>query len=395
MTATPPGGRILGHLSGPRPGPTLLCVGGLHGNEPAGVLALRAVLERLEPRASEISGDFVALVGNVAALAMGRRFLDRDLNRAWTEGRLARLRARAALNGAAEDREQVALLAVIEEVVERARGPVFVLDLHTTSGPGGPFSAFGDTLANREFAAHIPVPMILGLEELVDGTLLAWLGHHGLVAVTLESGQHEEPMAVTRAEAGIWVAVGAAGLIRHDRLPEAAEGWKLLHREMQGLPRVMEMRYRHDVRDGDGFRMAPGYRNFQRVQEGEVVARSLEGAVEVEESSRVLMPLYQEQGEDGFFLVREVAPFWLWASSVLRRLRVDRVAHWLPGVTRDGGVADAVVVDKRVARWFAVQLFHLLGFRKHEDAGTRLVMRRRRFDERPFAGDGARPEPLE
>jgi succinylglutamate desuccinylase len=368
-------------------------VGGLHGNEPAGVLALRSVLKSLEPRASELSGDFVALVGNVSALAMGRRFLDRDLNRAWTEERLERLRERASMNGAAEDREQVELLATIEGFVARARGPVYVLDLHTTSGPGGPFSAFGDTLPNRAFASHIPVPMILGLEELVDGTLLTFLGHHGLVAVTFESGQHQEPMAVTRAEAGIWVAVAAAGLIPQDRLPEAAKGWKLLNRESGRLPRVMEMRYRHDVSDGDGFRMAPGFRNFQSVDEGEVIASDLEGSVEVPEASRVLMPLYQEQGEDGFFLVRDIAPFWLWASSALRRLRVDRIAHWLPGVHRNG-VEDAVLVDKRVARWFALEFFHLLGFRMHEDAGSRLVMRRRRFDEARFVRKGPPPEEL-
>ena len=68
-----------------------------------------------------------------------------------------------------EDREQIELLAEIETVLRDSLGAVYALDLHTTSGPGGIFSAFTDSLPQREFAASFPVPMIFGLEELVDG----------------------------------------------------------------------------------------------------------------------------------------------------------------------------------------------------------------------------------
>ena len=116
--------RVLGRVRGARPGPTLLCIAGLHGNEPAGVLATRRVLEHLAPRAGRMVGDFVALAGNRRALTAKRRFLDRDLNRAWTDKRLARLRSEIARDALeAEDLEQVELLDAIEEVVSAARGP--------------------------------------------------------------------------------------------------------------------------------------------------------------------------------------------------------------------------------------------------------------------------------
>lgn len=386
--------RLLGHVRGGRPGPTLLCVGALHGNEPAGVEALERVLEGLRGREAALSGDFVALLGNRAAYASGRRFVDRDLNRAWTSERLARLRAEGHLNGFAEDREQVELLEAIEGVVASSSGPVYALDLHTTSGFGGPFSTFGDTLPNRDFAAHIPVPMILGLEEQLDGTLLAFLGSHGLVAVVYETGQHEEPRAVDRAEAGVWLALAAAGLVREGQIVEVTTARKLLGRELRDRPRVMEMRYRHPVSVEDGFRMDPGYRNFQPVRAGQVVARDVRGEVSVREDGRILMPLYQAQGEDGFFLIKEFQPLWLGASTILRRLRVDRIAHWLPGVRRDASNPDALIVDKRIARWYALQLFHLLGYRKHQDAGTRLVMHRRRYDDYRFVQRPPEPESL-
>ena len=386
--------RVIGRIRGSRPGPTLLCVGGLHGNEPAGVEGLRRVLAGLAPRAGLMRGDFVALAGNRAALALGRRYVDRDLNRAWSDERIDRLRGGNGVGVSAEDREQMELLEAIEAVVEDARGPVYFLDLHTTSGFGGPFTTFGDTLANRELAAHIPVPMILGLEELVDGTLLAFLGGHGIVGVAYESGQHDEPRAVDRAEAAIWLAVAAVGLMEANRLPEATVGWKLLAHDSGHLPRAMEMTYRRDIGPLDSFVMEPGFQNFQRVKAGQVVAHDVHGPVRIERDARILMPLYQKQGDDGYFLIREFSPFWLRASYVLRSLKVDRWIDRLPGVSLDPDMPDAVVVNKRVARWGAQQLFHLLGFRKHEDAGTRLVMRRRRFDDVRYVVRGPEVERL-
>lgn len=387
--------RVLGRVSGARPGPTLLCIAGVHGNEPAGVRAVANVLDRLAPRADHMRGDLVALSGNRQALAAGRRFIDRDLNRAWTDERLERLRG---ANGLAaldvEDREQIELLGAIEDAIEGARGPVYVLDLHTTSGAGGPFTTFGDTLPNRTFAAQLPVPMILGFEEQLEGTLPAFLGRHGLVTVVYEAGQHQEPRAVDRAEAGVWIAAEAAGLLPEGWVPEATWGRKLLRRDVEGLPRVMEMRYRHAIGPTDQFRMEAGFRNFQPVAAGQTIARDVRGDVRVREAGRILMPLYQAQGEDGFFLIREFTPLWLHASYVLRRMRVDRFAHLLPGVSREAASPDMVRVHKRVARWYALQLFHLLGFRKQEDSGDLLVLHRRRYDEVRYLRRGPRPEPL-
>ena len=223
--------------------------------------------------------------------------------------------------------------------------------------------------------------MIFGLEEQVDGTLLNLLSDHGLIAITVETGQHYEPASIDRAAAAIWIAVVTSGILPERLVPEVTAARKLLRRDSGHLPRALEMRYRRGIVDGDGFEMEPGYSNFQEVVAGQVIARDTQGVVVVREDARLLMPLYQEQGEDGYFLVREFRSFWMHVSHVLRRVGVARIAHCLPGVQRVEGTDDEVVVDKRVARFFAKPLFHLLGFRQLEDAGSRLVMRRRAFDE--------------
>jgi hypothetical protein len=386
--------RLFGRI-GPRGGgPTLMCVAGIHGNEPAGIHALRRVLTALGGREEMMAGELVALAGNLSALTLGQRFVDRDLNRAWTEERLAALRGNGRVDDAVENREQIELLEEIETILRSAKGGVFALDLHTTSGPGGVFSAFTDALPHREFASRFPVPMIFGLEELVDGTLLNLLSDHGLVAITVETGQHDEPAAIDRAEAAIWIAVVASGLLPERLVPEATEARKLLQRDSGHLPRALEMRYKRDVENGDGFVMTPGYLNFQKIERSQVVATDNDGDVAVHEDGRLLMPLYQDQGEDGFFVVREFGPFWMTVSHVMRRLGISRIAHWLPGVHRVEGTDDEVLVDRHVARFFARQLFHLLGFRQMDDSGTRLIMRRRRFDEGRYLRELPEPEPL-
>jgi len=386
--------RLIGKVAGPAGGPTLLCVAGIHGNEPAGVHAARRVLASLERRRGALEGSLVALAGNMAALEVGQRFVDRDLNRAWTRDRLEQLRGDGLAGASVEDVEQVELLEEIENVLRDARGPVYALDLHTTSGPGGIFSVFTDSLPHRAFAANVPIPMIFGLEELVDGTLLNLLSENGVVALTVETGQHDEPEAIDRAEAALWIAIVSAGLLPERLVPEAAEARERLRRDAGHLPRALEMRYKRDVVDGDGFKMKPGCLNFQSVRAGDIVADDNRGEVTVSEHGRLLMPLYQEQGEDGFFLVREFPAFWMGVSHVMRRVGLSRVAFWLPGVVRVAGSKDEVVVNKRVARFFARQLFHLLGFRQLEDAGSSLRMRRRRFDESRYLSEPPAPTSL-
>jgi succinylglutamate desuccinylase len=387
--------RLLGRIRGGRPGPTLICIGGIHGNEPAGVYAIRRVLDALADGADAVSGDLVALAGNVAALAMGRRFVDRDLNRAWTGARIEALRAPGNVPECVEDREQMELLDEIEAIVDDARGPVFALDLHTTSGPGGVFSVFSDALPHRAFAGSFPVPMIFGLEEQVDGTLVNLLSEHGLVAITVETGQHTEPAAVDRAESAIWVGIVAAGLLPDNLVPQVGEARRRLRRDTGHLPRALEVRYRRQMVEGDGFAMEPGYSNFQKVERGETIARDNDGLVVAGEDARLLMPLYQEQGDDGFFLVREFRHFWMHASYVLRRAGAARYAHWLPGVRRVPDTDDELVADKRIARLFARQLFHLLGFRQLEDAGSTILFRRRPFDEARYLASPPVPNALE
>jgi succinylglutamate desuccinylase len=376
--------RVLGRIRGDRPGPTLFCVGGIHGNEPAGVAAARRVLEALSRMRSAVRGEFVAVRGNLRALEQRKRFVDRDLNRAWGPLQVERvLSAGDKPPGAAEDAEQRALLQVIDRVLGDARGESYFLDLHTSSAHGCPFVTVGDTLRNRDFAVRFPLPLILGLEEQVDGALLEHLNNRGLVTMGVEGGQHEAPESVDYLEAVLRLAIVAAGIVERGDVPQLDADRRLLSHAAAGAPRVIEVRYRRAVSPGDGFTMNPGFTNFQPVTEGAIIAHDESGAIAAPQGGLILLPLYQGQGDDGFFIAREVKPFWLKVSTLLRRMRIGDAVRFLPGVRPHSTTDSTWVVDTRVARLFPLEILHLLGFRKLRKDGPYLLVSRRRFDLNP------------
>jgi succinylglutamate desuccinylase len=376
--ALAPPERLLGKLGDPARGATLICVAGLHGNEPSGVIGVERILKTLEGEGPFLKGCLVGLIGNRRALARDSRFLDRDLNRIWRAAEVARVRESNSFD-ASEDEEMAELDKEIQQVLAEARGQVFLLDLHSTSGPGPPFVVFEDTLPNRAFALEFPVTLVLGIEEELSGTLSDFMAELGVTTVGFEAGQHREEAAADRAEAAIWIALAAAGVVGQKR-PEVGRSRRHLDSARDGLPHVVEVRYRHPVVPGDGFRMESGYMSFQHLNGDEKLASDNGGEIRTTEPGRILMPLYQEQGEDGFFIVRTVRPVWLRLSAAVRRLRLERIMHWLPGVVRDPAEAGTFEVDTQVARWHTMKLFHLLGFRRTARDERWLRMSRRRHD---------------
>ncbi len=373
--------RVLGDIGSAGAGRTLICIAGLHGNEPAGIQALERVLRRLAERPDRLEGRLIGLVGNRSALAAGQRFLQEDLNRAWFPQRVRELRGSHAASGA-EETELMELAGQIHRVIEEAGDPrsVFCLDLHTTSGPGPTFSVLNDTLPNRRFARAFPVPVVLGLEEELGGTLANYLADLGVRMLGFESGQHHDPASADRAASAIWIALGLTGLLDRDEQPEITAAWDQLSTESAGLPKVVEVRYRHAIENGNGFHMRPGFESFRPISQGAELALDHAGPVTAPQDGLLLMPLYQKLGDDGFFIVRKVRPAWLKVSTAMRRMRFERVLPWLPGVRRHPELPGTFVVHRRTARWLALELFHLLGFRRLEATDTHLTLARRLHD---------------
>ena len=368
--------RLLGSYDGDTPGPLVIGIGGMHGNEPAGVFALQDVLHSLRTRRPSFRGRLLALTGNRAALARGCRYIDEDFNRLWGPERLEEMGKRCA-EPTSEEQEQRELLAAIETALAQRKGPAVFLDLHTTSAEGQPFVVIGDSLPNRRFAFGLQAPVILGLEEQLEGTLLNYMSEQGHVVIGFEGGQHASPSAVQNHIAAIWSVLTTAGCLRSQDAPEPSDPGKPFRRKTPTEQPVLEIRYHHLIQAGDGFAMEPGFTNFQPVRRGQLLARDRHGQIRAQESGQILMPLYQGQGADGFFLVRTVRRFWLRLAVWLRHLRLERLLPLLPGVRRHPDHATTLIVEPHIARWFVMEIFHLLGFRKKRPRAGKLLVSRR------------------
>ncbi len=369
---------VIGHRLGDRPGATLVCIGGLHGNEPAGVIALERVFRALgeapaDQPTGDLHGEFIGLRGHPEALAAGQRFLEVDLQHHWQPSRVHASRFGKLIDSPVpEDRQLDALRQQLELIFGRARGPVFVIDLHTTGGPSIPFSTIADSLRDLAFALYFPAPILAEPERQLRGTFTDYVGSLRHAAVSIRGGQHDDPASVDLLEAVIWVALEETGILPSP-VPRAEQGRRLLGDLVEGLPRIVQARYRHAVSPEDAFVMEPGYTNYSLVQEGQVLAHDKNGPVCSPASGVLLKPLYQTQGTEGFLVGQAFRPFWLKFSALLRRLGLDQMAPWLPGVRAHPELPDSLVVDQRLARWYTVEFFYLLGYGLHAAEENQLV----------------------
>ncbi|MFT4711063.1 MAG: putative deacylase, partial [Planctomycetota bacterium] len=331
--------REVGRFDTDESGPLFLAIGGLHGNEPAGIEAAGRVLERLAQSEIQLRGRLVALRGNLPALACNQRFIERDLNRVWNPSDLLGLEQREHHQDGPDEAQLRDLLQTfsklfVEHCGDASLEDIVLLDLHSTSGPSTPFLCMADTLQNRPVSFALEVPVILGLEEALEGTLLDYMSEAGHIAMAFEGGAHTDPSTVDCHEAAIWCGLVAAGCLEEGALAGDTNDMSAMRARLRqaaaGAPAIVEVLHRHGTHPEDGFVMAPGWVNFQPVVRNGKLATDDRGEILAPLTGRLLLPRYQAQGDDGFFLSRDVRPMWLNLSAWLRRRQLDRFLHWLP-----------------------------------------------------------------
>ena len=305
--------RYIGEYTGKEKGPLFICFGGMHGNELAGVKALEVIFKLLD-REPLVNPDFIfkgrmiGLRGNLKAIAAGTRYLKQDLNRMWRKEMVEKVKITSPEDLNPEEQELKELITTIElEIGMYQPEKVVVLDLHTTTAHGGIFVIAADDPESVRIGVEMHAPVIKGMLQGIQGTTLHYFNTENfdreMVPVSFESGQHEDLLSVNRAIAAIINCMRTIGCVsardvenRHD---------ELLIKYSKNLPKVAELISCHHITDEDEFIMKPGYNNFQEIKAGEVLAYDKNGAITAPVNGHILMPLYQKQGEDGFFLIKK------------------------------------------------------------------------------------------
>lgn len=370
-------GRIIGHIKGEQEGPTVIMLGGIHGNEPSGVFALHSLCRKLQEDRTPIKGEFYAISGNLQALEEGVRFEKEDLNRMWSTNRIQYIFEQEDEELETEEQELKELYLLLREIAEKSNGPVYCFDLHTTSSKSIPFLIINDTLLNRKFCQQFPLPVILGIEEYLKGPVLSHVNEWGYIALGFESGQHDALEAIENHYAFAVLTMIYTGMLRKNDFAGAIEAYRRLKTAAEGQDHMFEIIYRYELKDSEGFLMQPGYANFQAVSKGESLAMNNIKRIYSPHGGFMFMPLYQNQGNDGFYIIRRIKQWAIWMSRVLRKIKFDHVLSWLPGISWGDEEKHELRVDLRIARFMAKDIFHLLGYLSKQADATHLVLKKR------------------
>lgn len=314
--------RLIGEYSGKEKGTLVIALAAMHGNEPAGVLALRDLFQMLEdePKKNphfQFKGRLVGIIGNLQAYERKMRFVKKDLNRELTPDKIEKAKQASSnsIEGqtpyamAFEDLELAELTQFVDNQINTYKPEkIIVLDLHTTSAAGGIFTIVTEDLESLEIAITLHAPVVKGLVKGLGGTTLHYFKEENIgiptVGICFEAGQHDDVFSVRRTIAWLVNCLRTVGCInaydvesRHD---------EILRGYSKNLPKAVQVIDNHHITPNDNFKMLPDYQNFQALKKGEIMAYDKNGAIQSPEDCLILMPLYQLQGNDGFFLVKEV-----------------------------------------------------------------------------------------
>lgn len=298
--------RVLGTINGAPDGPTVVVMTGMHGNEYAGVDAAKNIYNLLDGIYPRILGRLVFLRANLTALNRQVRYVDEDMNRLWFPSIVERVRETPESDIASNERRQMKqLLSVLDQIERVADGKVILADIHTFSAEGNMFSITSTEPRQRRLLSKLHVPMVFGVDESLRGTALAYYQKKGFLSFGLEGGQHDNELTEYNITASLLLLLHAAGCIEKQYVSKIGEYEQHLLSHTKHLPAETKLVYQHIIEPGDEFVMRPGFSNFQPIKKGEWLANDREGKIRAQTDGYILMPLYQQKGNDGFFIIKE------------------------------------------------------------------------------------------
>tara|TARA_R110001632_G_scaffold178480_4_gene298247 strand:+ start:1061 stop:2230 length:1170 start_codon:yes stop_codon:yes gene_type:complete len=363
--------RLIGKIIGNRKSPTIIVFAGIHGNEKAGVVALENIIQKIEEENISFRGNFYAIKGNLKALKSNKRFEDVDLNRIWTRSKVHKLLDTDSKFSEIE--EQKSIYKHIKDILYFNNGPFYFLDLHTTSSNTEPFITISDSLSIRKFTSKFTLPVILGIEEYLDGPLLTYLNEFGHISLGFEAGQHDDEASIINCENFVWVALVKSGCVRMKSLKNYKNYKATLHSNKPS--EFYQINYKYQISKDEEFKMEEGFHNFQQIKKGQLLAISNGKKIVADRDGLIFMPLYQNKGDDGFFIISKVSKFWLFLSRVVRKLGLYQILRLLPGVKKASHYT--LRVNPKTARFLTTKIFHLFGYRKRVKRGERLYFTKR------------------
>ncbi|MFL6671967.1 MAG: succinylglutamate desuccinylase [Massilia sp.] len=235
---------------------------GVHGDETGPIEMVAYAIEALSREPAQLAVDLMLCVGNIDAIAAGKRFIDADLNRMFRA-------ERGALAGTAEAARADAMIAATAGFFDGA-GPVrWHLDLHTA-------------IRASRYPTFAIVPDLIAPER--KRALVNWLGRAAIGAIVMNpksAGTYSYHSAEHHGAAGSTVELGRVGTLGQNDLSQfdqvAAALGALLRGAAPGEPGQQPHVFKvaqEVLKLSEAFRMNVGRetQNFTALRRGDVIA---------------------------------------------------------------------------------------------------------------------------
>jgi len=293
--------RIIDRYTSKNEGPLVFITAAVHGNEPSGVQALQEVFKQLRAANASINGTLIGLRGNRGALEKGVRFIDEDLNRTWKPKKIAK-----QIKDTHEELEMEEIIEILDMELAHHRGHrAYFLDCHTTSSQSAPYMSVQVKNDNDKWAHRFPTYIVRGFSDIVNGSIDHYFTGRGLTGFTFEAGQHDDPESAKHHQSMIWLMLKEACDLDLSSIATYPQCVESIQNDAPDQ-KTFEIIHRHEIKEGDEFKMEPGFDNFQKISKGELLATNNEKEITSTWDAYIFMPLYQGQGNDGFFVIEEV-----------------------------------------------------------------------------------------
>jgi succinylglutamate desuccinylase len=235
---------------------------GVHGDETGPIEMVAYAIEALSRAPSALAVDLMLCVGNIDAIAAGKRFIDADLNRMFRE-------KRGDLAGTFEAGRADTLIAATAGFFEGSGPRRWHLDLHTA-------------IRGSRYPRFAIVPELIAEEPRRE--LIAWLGLGGIEAVIMNpasAGTYSWWTAERHGTAGTTVELGRIGTLGQNDLSQfaamadALHGLLRGHAQAGGTAPIVFNTAQSITKLSDAFTMSFGREteNFTPLKKGDVIAR--------------------------------------------------------------------------------------------------------------------------
>ena len=356
--------------------PTLVVMVGIHGNEVSGIFAVKSIEKKLEEYQLNFKANLYVIAGNLNAISKGERFETIDLNRLWTDEQLDKIKKNDSTFNA-DEKEQIAVYTILKDILKDHTGKFYFVDLHTTSAPTTPYLVFSDSINNRLFSKNFPVPIVFGIEEYIRGSLLTYINEFGHVGIGFEAGSHDDKNAVLINESFLWIALVETTCLDKKDIPNYNYYINTLEELSDFSNELFEIVDKHSIHKGEKFAMLKGFDNFQKIKKNQALATSNSKTLYSGFNGQIFMPLYQKQGDDGYFIIKKTAKLWLIVSRFVRKYKLYFLLRLVSNISFIDSEKHLLKINKESITNKSKYLFHLFGYRQKTDKETYTLYSRR------------------